>query len=101
MQQGNEILPTVVSDLAALQADETQLHDIEQLILKNRHDLNALLGLAPEATLRLVDRGSVPPIDTGKLKAILLDLAGLRADLLAHAAGYQAAEPTLRHAHIE
>jgi hypothetical protein len=30
MQQGNEILPTVVSDLAALQAVETQLHDIEQ-----------------------------------------------------------------------
>jgi len=48
MQQGNEILPTVVSDLAALQAVETQLHDIEQTILKNRHDLNALLGLAAE-----------------------------------------------------
>jgi outer membrane protein TolC len=44
MLQGNEILPTVVSDLSAVQAVETQLHDIEQLILKNRHDLNALLG---------------------------------------------------------
>jgi outer membrane protein TolC len=33
MQQGNEILPTVVSDLTALQAVETQLHDIEQVIL--------------------------------------------------------------------
>ena len=101
MQQGNEILPTVVSDLAALQAVETQLHDIEQLILKNRHDLNALLGLAPEVELRLVDRVSVAAIDTGKLKAILLDLAGRRPDLLALAAGYEAEEQKLRQAIIE
>ena len=101
MQQGNVILPTVVSDLAALQAVETQLHDIEQLILKNRHDLNALLGLAPEAGLRLVDRVSVPAIDTGKLKAILLDLAGRRPDLLALVAGYEAEEQKLRQAIIE
>jgi len=101
MQQGNEILPTVVSDLAALQAVETQLHDIGQVILKNRHDLNALLGLAPEAELRLVDSVSVPAIDTGKLKAILLDLAGRRPDLLALAAGYEAEEQKLRQAIIE
>jgi len=101
MQQGNEILPTVVSDLAALQAVETQLHDIEQVILKNRHDLNALLGLAPDAELRLVDSVSVPAVDTGKLKAILLDLAGRRPDLLALAAGYEAEEQKLRQAIIE
>jgi outer membrane protein TolC len=101
MRQGNEILPTVVSDLTALQAVETQLHDIEQLILKNRHDLNALLGLAPEAELRLVDRVSVPAIDTGKLKEILLDLAGRRPDLLALAAGYEAEEQKLRQTIIE
>jgi outer membrane protein TolC len=101
MQQGNEILPTVVSDLAAFQAVETQLHDIEQVILKNRHDLNALLGLAPEAELRLVDSVSVPAIDTGKLKAILLELAGRRPDLLALAAGYDAEEQKLRQAIIE
>ena len=57
MQQGNETLPTVVSDLAALQAVETQLHDTEQLILKNRHDLNALLGLST--------RGAAPPARSG------------------------------------
>jgi outer membrane protein TolC len=101
MQQGNEILPTVVSDLAALQAVETQLHDIDQLILKNRHDLNALLGLAPETELRLVDSVSVPTIDVGTLKAILLDLAGRRPDLLALAAGYEAEEQKLRQAIIE
>ena len=101
MQQGNEILPTVVSDLAALQAVETQLHDTEQLILKNRHDLNALLGLAPEIELHLVDEVSVPTFDTVKLKSILLDLAQRRPDLLALVAGYEAEEEKLRQAIIE
>jgi outer membrane protein TolC len=101
MQQGNEILPTVVSDVAALQAVETQLHDTEQLILKNRHDLNALLGLAPEIELHLVDEVSVPAFDTVKLKSILLDLAQRRPDLLALVAGYEAEEEKLRQAIIE
>jgi outer membrane protein TolC len=101
MQQGNEILPTVVSDLAALQAVETQLHDLEQMILKNRHDLNALLGLATEAQLSLADEVSVPAIDTAKLTTILLDLAQRRPDLLALAAGYEAEEQKLRQAIIE
>jgi outer membrane protein TolC len=101
MQQGNEILPTVVNDLTAVQTVETQLHDIEQLILKNRHDLNTLLGLTPEAQLRLVDRVSVPSINTGKLKPILLDLAARRPDLLGLAAGYEAEEQKLRQAIIE
>jgi outer membrane protein TolC len=101
MQQGNEILPTVVSDLAALQAVETQLHDMEQMILKNRHDLNALLGLAPEVQLRLVDNVSVPAIDAAKLTASLRDLAQRRPDLLALMAGYEAEEEKLRQAIIE
>ncbi len=101
MQQGNETLPTVVSDLAALQAVEAQLHDTEQSILKNRHDLNALLGLAPEAHLRLLDQVSVPAIDAAKLNGILRDLARRRPDLLALAAGYEKQEQKLRQAIIE
>src|SRR6202008_3933280 len=101
MQQGNEILPTVVSDLTALQAVETQLPDIDQLTLTTRHDLNAFLGLAAEVELPLVDRVSVPAIDTGKLKAILLDSAGRPPDLLALAVGYEAEEQKLRQAIIE
>jgi outer membrane protein TolC len=101
MQQGNEILPTVVSDLTALQGVETQLHDTEQSILKNRHDLNALLGLTPEVKLRLLDRVSVTPIDAAKLKRVLRDLARRRPDLLALAAGYESEEQKLRQAIIE
>lgn len=101
LEQGNVTLPTVVSDLAALQAVETQLHDLDQLILKNRHDLNALLGLTPEAPLRLADTISVPEIDAAKLAPALLGLARRRPDLLALVAGYQAEGQKLRQAIIE
>jgi outer membrane protein TolC len=53
MQQGNETLPAVVSDLAAFQAAETQLHDIEQLILKKPARL--------ERVARPRTRGAAPP----------------------------------------
>jgi outer membrane protein TolC len=101
MKIGNETLPTVVSDLSALQGVETQLHDLDQQMLKNRHDLNALLGLAPEARLDLAETASVPPIDAGKLAAILPELARRRPDLLALAFGYEAQEQKVRQAIIE
>jgi outer membrane protein TolC len=44
---------------------------------------------------------SVPAIDTGKLKAIVIGLAGRRPDLLALAAGYEAEEQKLRQSIIE
>ncbi len=101
MQRGDETVTTVVSDLAALQSVETQLHDLDQQILKNRHDLNALLGLTPEAPLRLGDRVSVVPIDVVRLQRVLPELAKRRPDLLALAAGYRAQEAKVRQAIIE
>jgi outer membrane protein TolC len=100
MQQGNETLPTVISDLAALQGVETQLHDTDQLILKTRHDLNALLGVAPEAELRLLNQVPVSAINAAKLRGKLRDLAQRRPDLLALAAGYEVEEQKLREAII-
>jgi outer membrane protein TolC len=101
MQAGNEVLPTVSSDLVALNSAETQLYDIEQLILKNKHDLNALLGLVPEATVRLASNLRLPSIATAKLEPRLMDLAARRPDLLALQAGYQAEEEKVRRAIIE
>jgi outer membrane protein TolC len=101
MERGDEVLPTVTSDLVALQGVETQIHDLDQLILKNRHDLGALLGLTPEAKLNLADTVEVPRVDAAKLNAALPDLARRRPDLLALASGYQAQEEKLRQAIIE
>jgi outer membrane protein TolC len=101
MKRGDEVLPTVTSDLVALQGVETQIHDLDQLILRNRHDLSALLGLAPEAELHLADTVEVATVDAAKLNAALPDLARRRPDLLALASGYQAQEQKLRQAIIE
>lgn len=101
MQRGDEVLPTVTSDLVAVQSVETLLHDLDQQILKNRHDLDALLGLTPDARLRLADTVAVAPVDAATLSTILPDLARRRPDLLALAAGYRAQEENLRLAIIE
>ncbi|MGH6794877.1 MAG: TolC family protein [Methylocella sp.] len=101
MQAGNEVLPTVTSDLVALSSAETQLNDIDQLILKNKHDLNALLGLTPEVTLRLAGGVRLPAIDAARLEPLLMDLAARRPDLLALQAGYGAREEKVRRAIIE
>jgi outer membrane protein TolC len=101
MQAGNEVLPTVAIDLVAFNSAETQLNDIDQLILKNKHDLNALLGLAPEATMRLADGVRLRAIDAASLEPLLMNLAARRPDLLALRAGYQAQEENVRRAIIE
>ena len=101
MQQGNATLTVAVSDLAALQTVETQLHALDQQILKVRHDLDALLGLLPDANLRLQHKIAVPPLDGARIRAMLPQLLPRRPDLLALKAGYEAQQEKLRQAIIE
>jgi outer membrane protein TolC len=105
MNRGDETLQTVTPDLVALRARacaaETQQRDLEQLILKTKHDLNAVLGLLPEAD---IDLGSLPTllrIDGRTLAPVLRDLASRRPDLLALKAGYDAEEARVRISVIE
>ncbi|MDE1147138.1 MAG: TolC family protein [Azospirillaceae bacterium] len=94
MARGDQTLPTVVSDLAALNGVETQLHDLDQQALRTAMDLNALLGLTPSATLALAPLTdgdlALPPV--AAIRADLPALAGRRPDLLALKAGYQTQE---------
>jgi len=101
MQAGNEVLPTVANDLVALNAAETQLNDIDQAILKNKHDFNALIGLVPDATVRLSGDLRLPAINAARLEPLLMELAARRPDLLALRAGYDAQEEKVRRAIIE
>lgn len=89
---GDQTLANLVSDLAALTALETQLHDLDQLILGNRQDLNALLGLEPEARLDLAPNVGLDDPDPAQVRARLPDLVKRRPDLLALRAGYEAQE---------
>ena len=101
MRRGDETLPTVSSDLVALNAAESQLYDLDQLILKNRHDLNLLLGLLPDAPTPLATHVRLPAIDQRSVKGELRDLAARRPDLLALQAGYESQEANVRKAIIE
>ncbi len=101
MNRGDETLQTVTPDLVALRNAESQQRDLEQLILKNKHDLNALLGLLPEANVVLAGLRPFPRLDARTLGPMLEDLASRRPDLLALKAGYGAAEERVRIAIIE
>lgn len=100
MARGDQGQAAVVSDLAALNAVETQLDDVDQQILRNRLDLNALLGLEAGARLPLaplpedVD-AAVPVPDDARIQAELPALVSRRPDLLALKAAYAVQEEAL------
>jgi outer membrane protein TolC len=95
---GNETLTTSVPDLAALQAVITQLHDQERQQLARRHQLDALLGLAPEVKLSLSRELDMPPWDPNVVVSALPTLAERRPDLVALQLGYRAQDAKLRGA---
>ena len=98
MARGDETLVNVVSDLAALTSIETQLHDLDQQILSNQFDLDALLGLEPGTRLSLSDHVDLADPDADKVRASLSDLVSRRPDLLALKAGYEAQEEAVYQA---
>ncbi len=101
MRMGNEVLQTVTVDLVAFSAAESELHAIEELMLKNKHDLNALLGVTPDALLPLTTSIRAPVLDGAKIEPLLMDLAARRPDLLALQAAYAAEEERVWQTIIE
>ncbi len=96
LAEGNTTLATTLPDLAALQAARAAADDMQRQQLARRHQLNALLGLAPEAVIPLDDRLDIPPIDDGAATAALADLGVRRPDLAALRLGYAAQDASLR-----
>lgn len=98
LQQGNADLTMVAPDLTALSDIQRQIADADRLRATRRHDLNALLGLAPDVVLPLADRVDLPPVDAAAARRMLEDLALRRPDLIALQLGYRAQEERLRGA---
>lgn len=98
MARGDETLVAVVSDLAALTAIETQLHDIDLQFQTNLFDLDALLGLEPGTELALSDQIELPDPDAAQIRASEGQLVSRRPDLLALQAGYAAQEEAVYQA---
>jgi outer membrane protein TolC len=85
--------------LISTQDADKQLTDAQRQRVQTRHDLNALLGVAPTLELPLVSSPSASaPVDLATVQAALRDLPRRRPDLLALEAGYAAQQSKYRGA---
>lgn len=95
---GNTTLTIVAPDRVALQAARMALDSFDQTQLALKHQLNALLGLAPDAYVPLVATPDLPAFDPAAIRASLPSLADRRPDLIALRLGYGAADETVHQA---
>ena len=95
---GNVTLVTVAPTQVALQAARTSRQTFDQRQLTLRHQLNALLGLVPDADLSFATTIDLPPFDPAAIRAGLASLPDRRPDLLALRLGYGAQDQAVRTA---
>ncbi|AJP47562.1 hypothetical protein PG1C_01945 [Rugosibacter aromaticivorans] len=95
---GNLTLDAASAELAALQAVERQINELERSRLQNCASLNALLGLAADASLQLADEPGQAEIDAAAVRANLERRLNKRPDLQALQAGYRSQEEKFRGA---
>lgn len=98
LDRGLLAIDAVTPNLTALQDVNKQINDLERQTNQNRHDLNALLGLAPEVEVPLRGAATLPALDEAAVNAALPDLARRRPDLIALEAGYRAQDQRYRGA---
>jgi len=95
---GNETLTVSAPDLAALQTITTQINDLKRQQLARQHQLNALLGLAPDVAIALDQTPDIPPWNADAVVQTLPTLPERRPDLVALQLGYRAQNAKLRTA---
>ncbi len=95
---GDLMLTAVMADGNALQGIDKKISDGGRLIEKDRHALNALLGLAPDTRLDLVGEARIAALDRQEIARRLANIANARPDLMALRAGYEAQDLRLRQA---
>ena len=95
---GNETLTSSAPELAALQTATAQINDLQRQQLARRHQLNALLGLAPEVALVLNPIPDIPSWNADAIAQMLPTLPARRPDLVALQLGYRAQNARLRTA---
>jgi outer membrane protein TolC len=96
LARGLMTIDAVTPQLTALQDVDRQIRDLERLSNSDRHDLNALLGLAPEVPVPLKGPLMVPPLDPDRVLSLLPDLPRRRPDLIALQYGYNAEDQRYR-----
>ena len=89
LKEGNLTLDVAGADLTAVLDATSQFQQLARAQDQMRHDLNAVLGLAPDVVLALGPPLPLSALDTRALAAIVTDVATRRPDLLALQAGYR------------
>jgi outer membrane protein TolC len=100
LHDGNLTEDTLTAALTAYGDARKLLNDAQRAAEQTRHDLNLLLGLAPDVQLQLVGDPSDAPLDSVTLDDAIAALPKRRPDLLALQAGYEAQEQKYRAAII-
>lgn len=95
---GNATLVTAAPSVVGFQQARANLQTLDQTQLQDRHKLNALLALAPDAPLPLRDDIDLPPFDMAAARSAMTTLADRRPDLLALRFGYAAQDEGLHAA---
>ncbi|MGB6977254.1 MAG: TolC family protein, partial [Gammaproteobacteria bacterium] len=101
VRTGNTTIDVASADVIALGDITQRINDLARLINQNHHDLNLLLGLAPEVNLPLAGDLPIERLNKAKVAANLQRLAYCRPDLLALKAGYESQDARYRQAIIE
>lgn len=98
---GNLSYDLASTGLTAAADVRRQLTTVETQLNQTRHALRQLLGLAPQAPLRLVGGIDTSAPGAVQLRTALADLPDHRPDLLALQAGYRSQNQTLREAILQ
>lgn len=100
IQLGNAALAALSPDLVALGDIDRAIDDLERQQQQRRHQLAALLGLAPDARLTLAAAPLAAPLDPALVRRDGAALAERRPDLVALQYGYRSQDAKLRAAII-
>jgi cobalt-zinc-cadmium efflux system outer membrane protein len=98
LQEGNMTYDAASAGLGAYADASKRRSDGALQLHQAEHDLRLLLGLAPDAPLRLIGEPFQVSFTAQQVQAALASLPQRRPDLLALQAGYDAQEATLRGA---
>lgn len=98
MERGDVTAATTAADLTLVANADTAARQLQTESNLTQHELDALLGLQPDAQLHLIGRPRIAAMPKAEFEAAVAALPHRRADLLALQAGYQSQEEMLRRA---
>jgi outer membrane protein TolC len=96
--QGSMTDDATTAALTSYSDARKQYMDAQRALEQTHHDLNALLGLAPDVTVPLVGNDDATPVADATIDDAVAALPKRRPDLLALEAGYESQEQKYRAA---